>query len=51
VPTRDGRNRRARRQGLLDNPLALSEASRSPRLPNSVILRRHLVSTSDSVDT
>src|SRR3984885_13496565 len=47
VPTRDRRYRDARRKSLLDDPLALVEASRSPPLPSSV-LRRHLVSTSDS---
>jgi hypothetical protein len=47
VPTRDRRDRDARRKSLLDDPLALVEASRSPPPPSSV-LRRHLVSTSDS---
>ena len=37
----------ARRKSLRDDPLALVEASRSTPLPSSVI-RRHLVSTSDS---
>jgi hypothetical protein len=47
VPTRDRRNRDARRKGLLDDPLALVEASRSTSLPNPVP-RRHLVYTSHS---
>ncbi len=47
VPTRDRCNRCARSKSLLDDPLALIEASRSPPRPSSV-LRRHPVSTSDS---
>jgi transposase len=40
VPTRDRRDRGARRQSLHDDPLALVVASRSPPLPNSIV-RRH----------
>ncbi len=48
MPTRNRGNRSPRTESLLDNPLALIEASRrSPPLPRSVP-RRHLVSTSDS---
>src|SRR6202034_1814880 len=47
APTRDRRDRHARRKSLLDDPFALVEASRSPPLPSSV-MRRHPVSTSDS---
>src|SRR5277367_3124040 len=46
MPTRYRSHRSPRSDGLLDDPFALVEASRSPPLPSSA-LRRHLVSTSD----
>src|ERR1700733_4329824 len=47
VPTRDRRNRDARRKRLLDDPLALVQASRSTPLPSPAACC-HLVSTSHS---